>query len=68
MSGRNSSATDKALRDVARGMTMYAAAKKRGLAQSTVQRAVRRQAKSVRAAQDKAVFAVVDAHKTEPKP
>jgi len=63
MSGRNSAATDRALRDVARGMTMYAAARKHRLAQSTVQRAVRRKAIATRAAQNEAVFAVVDAHK-----
>ena len=42
---------------------MYAAAKRHRLAYTTVWRAVQRQAKAVRAAQDRAVFEVVDAHK-----
>ena len=67
MSGRNSAAADRALRSIASGMSMYAAAKKHKLAYSTVWRAVQRQAKAVRAAQDRAVFEVVDAHK-EGKP
>lgn len=42
MSGRQSAATDKALRLIARGLTPYAAAKKLGLALSTVYRAQKR--------------------------
>ncbi len=41
MTGRRSSATDKALRLVAQGMTGYKAAKKCGLALSTVYRAIK---------------------------
>jgi len=63
MSARQSAATDRALRSIALGLSMYAAAKKHRLAYSTVYRAVQRQAKGVRAAQDKAVFEVVNAHK-----
>ena len=40
MSGRRSAATDKALALVARGMTPYAAAKKVGIALSTIYRAL----------------------------
>jgi DNA-binding phage protein len=48
MSGRQSSAVDKALREVARGSTAYAAAKKQGIALSTIYRALKRQAEPVR--------------------
>jgi hypothetical protein len=48
-------------------MSMYAAAKKHRLAYTTVWRAVQRQSKAVRAAQNAAAFEVVDAHK-EGKP
>ncbi len=41
MTGRRSSATDKALRLVAQGMSGYKAAKKCGLALSTVYRAIK---------------------------
>lgn len=43
MSRRQSSAVDRALRLVARGMTPYAAAKKVGIALSTIYRARKRQ-------------------------
>lgn len=43
MTARQSSAVDRALADVARGMTAYAAAKKRGIALSTIYRALKRQ-------------------------
>lgn len=43
MSARQSSATDKALRLIAKGMTPYAAAKKVGIALSTIYRAQARQ-------------------------
>lgn len=43
MSARQSAAVDRALRLVARGMTAYAAAKKEGIALSTVYRALKRQ-------------------------
>jgi F0F1-type ATP synthase membrane subunit c/vacuolar-type H+-ATPase subunit K len=42
MSGRQSSAVDKALRQIARGSTAYAAAKKQGIALSTIYRALAR--------------------------
>lgn len=45
MSGRPSAATEKALRLVAGGMTAYAAAKKCGIALSTIYRALMRQKK-----------------------
>ena len=41
MSGRQSAATGRALRLVAQGMTPYAAAKKTGIALSTIYRAVK---------------------------
>lgn len=40
MSGRPSAATEKALALVAKGMTAYAAAKKTGIALSTIYRAL----------------------------
>jgi transposase len=43
MSRRQSAAVDKALKLVAKGLTPYAAAKKMGLALSTIYRAVKRQ-------------------------
>lgn len=43
MSGKQSAAVEKALRDVARGLTAYAAAKKHRLALSTIYRAQKRQ-------------------------
>jgi DNA invertase Pin-like site-specific DNA recombinase len=43
MAARQSSAVDKALRLVAQGMTPYAAAKKTGIALSTIYRALNRQ-------------------------
>ena len=43
MSGRQSSATERALRHVARGMTLYAAAKREGIALSTIYRALKAQ-------------------------
>ena len=46
MSGRQSAAVDKALKLVAGGMTAYAAAKKMGLALSTIYRAIARTKKS----------------------
>ena len=71
MAARQSAATDRALRSIAFGMSMYAAAKKHRLAYTTVWRAVQRQRaeaaelryQAVRAAQNAAVFEVVDAHK-----
>jgi hypothetical protein len=45
MSGRPSAATEKALALVAKGMTPYAAAKKVGIALSTIYRALGRQKK-----------------------
>jgi len=42
VSGRPSAATEKALRLVAGGMTPYAAAKKVGIALSTIYRALKR--------------------------
>ena len=42
MSGRLSEATAKALHDVERGLTAYAAAKKHGIALSTIYRALAR--------------------------
>lgn len=42
MAARQSAAVDRALRHIAKGMTAYAAAKKEGLALSTVYRAVKR--------------------------
>ena len=62
MAARQSAATYRALRSIASGMSMYAAAKKHRLAYSTVWRAVQRQAKAVRAAQDRAVFEVLGTH------
>ena len=62
MSARQSAAADRALRSIASGMSMYAAAKKHKLAYSTVWRAVQRQAKAVRAAQNGAVFEVLGTH------
>ena len=67
MSARQSAAADRALRSIASGMSMYAAAKKHRLAYTTVWRAVQRQSKAVRAAQNAAACEVVDAHK-EGKP
>ena len=67
MSARQSAATDRALRSIALGLSMYAAAKRHRLAYTTVWRAVQRQSKAVRAAQNAAAFEVVDAHK-EGKP
>jgi DNA-binding phage protein len=43
MSGRQSAIVDKALREVARGSTAYAAAKKQGIALSTIYRALKRE-------------------------
>lgn len=43
MSRRQSAVVDKALRMVARGSTAYAAAKKTGIALSTIYRALKRQ-------------------------
>lgn len=43
VSGRQSSATDKALRMIARGSTAYAAAKAVGIALPTIYRALKRQ-------------------------
>lgn len=43
MTGKQSSGTEKALRLVAKGMTPYAAAKKVGIALSTIYRAIKRQ-------------------------
>lgn len=43
MSGRPSAATEKALRLVSKGLTPYAAAKKVGIALSTIYRAVKKQ-------------------------
>lgn len=43
MSGRQSSAVDKALKLIAKGLTPYAAAKKVGIALSTIYRALKRQ-------------------------
>jgi|GEM_PF-5074340 len=45
MSGRPSAATEKALKLVAKGLTPYAAAKKAGIALSTIYRALARQQK-----------------------
>lgn len=42
MTGKLSSATERALRLVAKGMTPYAAAKKQGIALSTIYRAIKR--------------------------
>lgn len=42
MGARQSSAVDKALRLIAKGMTPYAAAKKVGIALSTIYRALKR--------------------------
>jgi transposase len=42
MSGRQSSATEKALKLIAKGLTPYAAAKKVGIALSTIYRAQKR--------------------------
>ena len=42
MTARISAATERALKHVAKGMTAYAAAKKEGLALSTVYRALKR--------------------------
>jgi transposase len=44
MSGQISAATERALKLVAKGMTAYAAAKKEGIALSTIYRALKRQA------------------------
>ena len=43
MAARQSSAVDKALKLIANGMTAYAAAKKTGIALSTIYRALKRQ-------------------------
>ena len=43
MSGRQSAVVDKALRLVAKGMTPYAAARKTGIALSSIYRALKRQ-------------------------
>lgn len=43
MSGRQSAEVNRALRLVAGGMTAYAAAKKTGIALSTIYRAIKRQ-------------------------
>jgi transposase len=45
MSGRPSAATEKALKLVEKGLTPYAAAKKVGIALSTIYRALERQKK-----------------------
>ncbi len=45
MSGRNSAATDKAIKLVEKGWTKYAAAKKTGIAYSTLHRAIKRMKK-----------------------
>lgn len=42
MAGRQSAAVDKALRDVSKGLTPYAAARKHGIALSTIYRALKR--------------------------
>ena len=42
MSARQSAAVDKALKLIAKGMTAYAAAKKTGIALSTIYRALKR--------------------------
>ena len=47
MSGRQSSATERALRHVARGMTLYAAAKREHIALSTIYRALKTQRRTV---------------------
>lgn len=46
MSGRPSAATEKALNLIAKGMTPYAAAKKVGIALSTIYRAIKRESLS----------------------
>jgi transposase len=43
MSGKQSAAVDRALKHVANGMTAYAAAKKTGIALSTIYRAIKRE-------------------------
>lgn len=43
MSGKQSAAVDRALKLVAKGWTAYAAAKKEGIALSTIYRAIKRQ-------------------------
>jgi transposase len=48
MSARQSAAVDKALKLVAKGMTPYAAAKKVGIALSTIYRAIYRQKPTAR--------------------
>lgn len=42
MAGRQSAAVDRALKLIARGMTPYAAAKRVGIALSTIYRAIKR--------------------------
>lgn len=49
MSGRQSSATDKALKLLAKGSTKAAAARKAGISWSTLWRAIKRQKRKVRA-------------------
>jgi transposase len=43
MTARQSAATERALKLIAKGMTAYAAAKKTGIALSTIYRAVKRE-------------------------
>jgi hypothetical protein len=50
MSARQSAAVDEALRLVAKGLTPYAAAKKVGIALTTIYRAVQRQKEQRKAA------------------
>ena len=47
MSGRQSSATERALCHVGGGMTLYAAAKREGIALSTIYRALKAQRRTV---------------------
>jgi len=47
MTGRNSSATEKALARIQKGETAYSAAKAEGIALSTIYRALKRERKKV---------------------
>ena len=67
MSGRQSAACAFALDLVASGISIRQAALRAGVAYSTAWRALKRQERATRAAQHRAAFAVVDAHK-EGKP
>ncbi len=64
MTGRRSAATDKALRLVAQGMSGYKAAKKCGLALSTVYRAIK-PSRAATASQDAAAPRLVAESKAE---